>query len=101
MRSNMLYADVEARSPLAAGKLEKQAAAVGDEASRAQSGADTLHAMLDELETRLFGPEPRGVLTPSTGEIGNARPALAHTIKATRQRLDSAQDRLGRILTRL
>lgn len=77
---------------------------VTDEARTALSEANTLHAQLDEIETRLFGPEPRAVSTghmQGPGDAPRPPPVLAQDVRATRQRLDSANGRLSRILARL
>lgn len=74
---------------------------IADEAGKALIITDNLHSMLDDLETRLFGPELRAVGTTGAESVEKSRPALAHTIKGTRQRLDTLTDRVSRILNRL
>lgn len=73
---------------------------IADEAGLALNAADSLHSMLDDLEVRLFGPEPRAVGAGIDAKQAE-RPALAHTVRGTRQRLDSAAERVSRILGRL
>jgi hypothetical protein len=72
-----------------------------DEAGSALQSAHTLHKQMDELENRLFGPEPRGI--EGAVSLGDQAlpPSLSATVRQTRQRLESAGDRLSRILQRL
>jgi hypothetical protein len=70
-----------------------------DEAGRAVSLSHGVHNLIDDLEDRLFGAQPRGVAVSIGAE--KTRPALAETVRETRQRLDSATDRLQSILNRL
>jgi hypothetical protein len=78
------------------------APSLADEAAHALSLTDSVHTMLDDLEFRVFGPEPRAIQGSEGVKAGNeARQALAHSVKGTRQRLESATERLSRILGRL
>lgn len=69
------------------------------------SEAHLLHKQLDELEMRLFGPEPRPLAAnqTSTGDANEpmGSPPLAHTLRHASQRLSSATSRVARILGRL
>ena len=59
------------------------------EAQSALSSTYALHKQLDDLESRLFGPEPKAV--GNDNQPASGRPALAHTLKHTRQRLDNVR----------
>lgn len=75
-------------------------------AQEAESALDLchqLHQALDDLEQRLFhiGPQevPKGGLV--TGAQVRPRVPLAETLRHTRQRLDNATARLGKIIPRI
>jgi hypothetical protein len=72
-------------------------AGLSEEAQRALKETDALHGQIDDLEARLFGPSPRGV----SDDAPKAQPSLANTLKGSRQRLESASNRLSTILSRL
>lgn len=92
----MNYASAECEvDPVAADRSDGPVS----QANTSLSETNTLHKMLDDLEMRLFGPAPRGV---AVGDAANSvAPSLSHTLKATRQRLESATSRLGSILGRI
>lgn len=74
---------------------------VTEEARTAVGASNELHALLDELELRLFGPEPRGVELSQASGASMPPPVLAHDVRHARQRVESANGRIGRILGRL
>lgn len=76
---------------------------LADEALTGLLEANNLHSALDELELRLFGPQPPANTMAGIGkdEANSARPALATAVRASRQRLESATSRIGRIISRL
>lgn len=82
--------------------LEPAESGVNDQAAQTASESNILHSQLDELEIRLFGPEPRSVGgANSLPETEASRPALSHSVRHARQRIESANSRLGRIISRL
>lgn len=84
-----------------AAKGQAEDRGVSDEADQALMRADNLHSLIDEVETRLFGAVPRAVSPGAqTGEV-RPRPAVAHSVKGIRQRVESANDRLAKVLARL
>jgi hypothetical protein len=77
------------------------APSVQDDADAAHSLAHNIHSLLDDLEVRIFGPEPRAVGNDAMSAKQAERPALAYSTRGARQRLEGACERLHRILNRL
>lgn len=90
--------EYESVAPGRTNALQKPETPLTDEAGRALANADIVHNLLNDLEDRLFGAQPRGI-----GQTSDAqqRMNLADNIRGARQRLDAAQDRLQGILARL